>query len=296
MPKKILFASDMDGTLLNPQGRVAERDVAVINALAEVGLCFTLATARSPRSAMKPVAESGFRVTAPAVCLNGALLWDMERDVPVKSFPFSEEAAAAVWRMIEAFPIAPRLFMDPTPDGLFVTLYPAEKYMDPAAVSYMEYLDSPKNPYAAIREYPAGQKILAVSYFDEPDRLKPLYAEAQKIPGIKAVLYDSTAFANRAYLEMYAATSGKGAGVLAVKELCGADLVFVFGDNFNDIDMFRVADQSFTPENGEEEMKKLATRVIPSNKDGGVISTMAELFALYQKGGQGHECLSARTR
>jgi hypothetical protein len=34
-------------------------------------------------------------------------------------------------------------------------------------------------------------------------------------------------------------------------------------------------------------MKKMATRVIPSNREGGVISTMAELFRLYQKGEQG---------
>jgi Cof subfamily protein (haloacid dehalogenase superfamily) len=284
---KILFASDMDGTLLNEKGRVAAHHVDTINALAEQGLCFTVATARAPRSAMGPVKESGFRVTAPAVCLNGALLWDMETDRPVKSFPLSDKAAAAVWQLMEAFPLAPRLFMEPSPDGLFQTLYLGHKYMDPAAYSYMEVLNSPLNPFAPITSFPAEGKIIAISYFDEPARLKPIYQAALQASGIKAVLYDSTAYENRAYMEIFSDTSGKGTGVLAAKEICGADQVFVFGDNFNDIDMFRVADQSFAPENGEEEMKKMATRVIPSNREGGVISTMAELFRLYQKGEQG---------
>ena len=51
-------------------------------------------------------------------------------------------------------------------------------------------------------------------------------------------------------MEIFSDTSGKGTGVLAAKEICGADQVFVFGDNFNDIDMFRVADQSFAPKTG----------------------------------------------
>ena len=75
---KILFASDMDGTLLNEGGWLPT--MWTPSTLAEQGLCFTVATARAPRSAMGPVKESGFQVTAPAVCLNGALLWDMETD------------------------------------------------------------------------------------------------------------------------------------------------------------------------------------------------------------------------
>lgn len=46
--------------------------------------------------------------------------------------------------------------------------------------------------------------------------------------------------------------------------------VCVFGDNFNDIEMINFAGTSIVPENGEEEVKSLATHITKSNDENGI--------------------------
>lgn len=44
----------------------------------------------------------------------------------------------------------------------------------------------------------------------------------------------------------------------------------VFGDGKNDIDMFLMADESYAVQNADNELKKYADAIIPSNDNDGV--------------------------
>ncbi len=44
----------------------------------------------------------------------------------------------------------------------------------------------------------------------------------------------------------------------------------VFGDGKNDIDMFLMADESYAVQNADDELKKCADAIIPSNDNDGV--------------------------
>ena len=46
--------------------------------------------------------------------------------------------------------------------------------------------------------------------------------------------------------------------------------VCVFGDNFNDIEMINFAGTSIVPENGENDVKKLATHITKTNDEEGI--------------------------
>lgn len=73
-----LVASDVDGTLIDPEERVSPRTRAVVRALVADGVPFVLATGRPPRWIAPVVADLGF---APlCVCGNGAVLYDAEQD------------------------------------------------------------------------------------------------------------------------------------------------------------------------------------------------------------------------
>ena len=48
---KTLYISDLDGTLLNSQGKISNYSIEIINHLIEQGMIFTYATARSLVSA-----------------------------------------------------------------------------------------------------------------------------------------------------------------------------------------------------------------------------------------------------
>ena len=43
-----------------------------------------------------------------------------------------------------------------------------------------------------------------------------------------------------------------------------------FGDNLNDLPLFRLADRRYAPENAMDEVKRQATAIIPDNNHDGV--------------------------
>jgi hydroxymethylpyrimidine pyrophosphatase-like HAD family hydrolase len=73
-----LVASDVDGTLLDPMGRVTPRTARAVRRVVASGTPFVLVTGRPPRW-IPPVAEET-GLTGYAVCGNGAVLYDIGAD------------------------------------------------------------------------------------------------------------------------------------------------------------------------------------------------------------------------
>ncbi|MHA6629036.1 HAD family hydrolase [Pseudonocardia sichuanensis] len=73
-----LVATDVDGTLLDPDDRVSPRAAAVIERLVASGVGFVLVTGRPPRWIPPIVAQVG--VARLAVCANGGVLYDALED------------------------------------------------------------------------------------------------------------------------------------------------------------------------------------------------------------------------
>ncbi|MFJ1794736.1 Cof-type HAD-IIB family hydrolase [Kitasatospora griseola] len=89
---RLVIVSDLDGTLLDPAGRVTDRTHAAVRAVTEDGHIFVVATGRPVRD-VRPVAEAlGHRSIA--ICGNGSISYDFARDEVVDYRPLSREAAA----------------------------------------------------------------------------------------------------------------------------------------------------------------------------------------------------------
>ena len=272
----ILFASDLDGTLLNDAQSIAPAHVEILNRLEEKGCLFTVATARSPASARQALDPVGLRLSAPAVCLNGSLLWDMTADKPVKAFPIASDASDAVRALFSAYDASGTSYaLDAV--GRLVTYYRDDIALQPQTEAYLRELQTPETPVLPMRM--SGQtEILSFSFYDHVTRLDGLAEALRQIPGLKTVYYADTYLEGYRFLECGASDAGKGTGARAAQQAVHAGQLYVFGDNFNDVDMYRCADKSFAPVNGEPEMQKIATHVIPSNNDGGVIQTIQACF------------------
>ena len=67
-----LVATDVDGTLLDPDDRVSPRALAVVERLVAAGVGFVLVTGRPPRWIPPVVAQ--LDVASLAVCANGSVL------------------------------------------------------------------------------------------------------------------------------------------------------------------------------------------------------------------------------
>ena len=68
----------------------------------------------------------------------------------------------------------------------------------------------------------------------------------------------------------------KASAVLRLKEYLGCDRVVAFGDAENDISMFEIADECYAVENACDELKAIATGIIPSNEEDGVAKWLLE--------------------
>lgn len=274
---RILFASDIDGTLVNDGVTIAHEHARMLNGMCDKGLLFTVASARTPASALKVVKNAGIRLTAPAVCVNGALIWDPEGDRPLISHPISPELLPGLLALTDGCPITPRVYTVPSADGVMETLYRADLSIHPLAVEHMRSTETAKMPVRAVDSF-AGREILALSYFGDGAILSELRGALERLKGIRTVFYASTYGDGQYFLECCDAAAGKGIGVTEAKRLCGADAAYVFGDNFNDEPMYLAADRAFAPANGEERMQRMAHEVIPSNNEGGVILKIKEIF------------------
>ena len=74
-PRKFLYVSDLDGTLLDGDGQLPENSVQRINKLIDNGLNFTIATARNYDSAY-PLLK-GLNIKHPVILFNGVYLTEL---------------------------------------------------------------------------------------------------------------------------------------------------------------------------------------------------------------------------
>ena len=88
-----LVATDVDGTLLDPDDRVTPRATAVIDRLIAAGVSFVLVTGRPPRW-IPP--SSRARHARLAICANGAVLYDAVDDAVLWSRTLLTDTLAAL--------------------------------------------------------------------------------------------------------------------------------------------------------------------------------------------------------
>lgn len=83
-----MVVSDMDGTLLNGNGQVSDRNAAALRRAADAGAHVVIATGR-PIWWLAPVIDAGF--TGTAVCMNGAVVFDIAAGEIIGSYPLQPE-------------------------------------------------------------------------------------------------------------------------------------------------------------------------------------------------------------
>lgn len=89
-----LVATDVDGTLLDPDDRVSPRALAVVERLVAAGVGFVLVTGRPPRWIPPVVAQ--LDVASLAVCANGSVLYDAGDDRVLWASTLDPDALARI--------------------------------------------------------------------------------------------------------------------------------------------------------------------------------------------------------
>ena len=268
---KRLFVTDMDGTLLDPGQEIPSYTRRIIRKTIENGDYFTVASARTPASAL-PLLE-GSSLNAPAILMNGVLLYDTKKCQTLTAEYIPDDQASQI---VELFKLHNR----------FGFMYHFENEL--IQVYHRELKTEIDREFRRIRQGNPGRKFVLtddltphidghIIYFAVVGRRCELEALSKSISALdhlSFVFYKDVYDTDLYYLEIYSDRANKENGIQVLKRQLGCSEVIVFGDNYNDMGMFRCADRCFAVENSVPELKEIATAVIPSNAEEGVAKAL----------------------
>lgn len=245
---KWILLSDVDGTLVDHSMVVSDKDGAAIEAFTQAGHYFSLATGRGRTNAefhLKNLATN-----FPAIYGNGTLLYDREQDQVIEELTMPTEGLAPLFdRLLDYYPdLMIQLY---TRDDIYlVTDSPAD---DPRVSNHQPY---ERVAFEKIRGIYCN-KVLFGFQPENADGGKAIADEfvTEHLPDLRAVK------SQKRYVELTPAGVSKGSMVKLVQAATGTR-VAVAGDYFNDLEMMRQADLSFTLKIAPAEVRESADRVL----------------------------------
>lgn len=251
---KILYVSDLDGTLLNSKQEISAYTKQVIEKYVEQGMLFSYATARSYYSA-KPVTQN-LKAKIPVILYNGAFIMDSQtQDILVDNFFGNKEKEdlAAFFYDSHFYPI------------VYAFINKQEKFSYDSLLSTKEQLsfvatrnDIRKHPLKSPEHLFDGD-VFYISCIASKDILDPLY---KQLKDRYQCLYSRDIYSHDWWLEILPQKASKANAIIQLKQYLDCDEVIVFGDGQNDISMFEVANQCYALENACEDLKNIATGII----------------------------------
>lgn len=265
---KKLYITDLDGTFLSSDGKVSDESRKLINKAIDSGALFSVATARSILSA-KPLLE-GINFNVPIVVMSGVLIYDFQSQSTVRYHEVNINSFYSAIEVFQKYSKSPFafLFNDSTEEYRIVfTDLKLQIHKD----FYEERHKMLGKAIQKAEDYkvPSGFKPIFFSLCDEYEDLVKIKAELERIDGIGFSFYKDT-YTPYWFLEVFNEKASKADGAEFVKNYVKADGISAFGDNLNDIPMFKAANERLAVKNAVEELKNISDEVILSNDECGV--------------------------
>jgi hypothetical protein len=260
-----LVASDIDGTLIHDDGTLSPRTLDVLAALP---VPFVVVTGRPVRWLHQLYDQMPEPV--PAICANGAVVYDPDTDEILRAAPLSTDLLLDVSkRLREAVPdIALAVEVEDGRAFRHEESWPVRWPGDPNSV---RLLTDPEQLTAA-----PAVKLLARSAAHEPDAFFELVSRTL------GDIAESTHSSSSALVEISAGGVTKAAGLAWLCEQEGIDpaQVLAFGDMPNDIPMLAWAGHSVAVGNAHPAVRAVAAEMTRSNNEDGVARYLREEFDL----------------
>lgn len=275
---EILFAIDLDGTLLTPDGEVSGTDrSAVANALA-AGAIVLICTGRGQRMTA-PILNS-LPAGCYAACHNGALVLSPGRSVLARTY-LSPTATIAVIAAFLSARLEPLVYVEETPDDESSRVRLLLRLAARGAAELSAYLAT-KMPILRTVDDPstaAGTCALGIFTFGEPARLQE--AVASVAAASDEARCWSAPFLRRSgdashVLEVVPREGGKASALRTLSAYLGIrpENTVAIGDNINDLEMLQAAGTGVAMANAEDEVKEVAAWTTGDNRSAGVAAAI----------------------
>lgn len=273
---RILFVSDMDGTLLNAEAKLSARSRELISELTDEGAYITVATARTPATVQGLL--EGTRMRLPAIVMTGAALWHTDTQQYSHVHYLPPDQYEAIDNAFREAGVSPFIYCLGADQHLHV--YHREPHMIPAETQFVA-----ERRHLALKEFHIGEippasddthRVLQFAMGTE-EAVRTAAERLREVTHCQVSFYRDT-YTDAWILEVYAPGVSKAAAILRMKEHIGADRVVVYGDNLNDISMFEIADTAIAVDNALPAAKEAADAVIGLNTTDAVARSMAAIY------------------
>ena len=270
MKERVLYISDLDGTLLNKDVRISDFTVNTINSLVEKGMIFSYATARSRYTSSKLTKDIGLRV--PVVIYNGTFLYDTKNEKRVLSNDFTRADAEKILDRLLKNNVYPMVhaFLGENEKYIFDENNMSRGMADFQSKRELDERRTPVDVYDL-----APYQVFYFTCIDEEEKLLPLYEELRSE---YQCIYNKDMYSGDYWLEILPNKATKASAIRELKEMLGCQRVVCFGDGVNDIPMFKDADEAYAVSNACDELKAYATAVIDSNENDGVAKWLLDNY------------------
>ncbi len=273
--RRTLYVSDLDGTLLRDDQTLSDYTVDTLNRLISRGMLISAATARGTIG-VQLVGLDRIHFRLPVVMLGGVLLYDVPRHRILQSCDMPAYTVSAVLQVFRNAGREPLLYRRRGDEVhiYYTSLRPQEeaftRRVDKEGRNFLRYY----HRVTHLKSAPALFFSCQGPYVEQ----QALQSKLEGIPGIRPVLYRDTYLEDNWFLEICRDDADKGHGLHRLRQWAGADRVVAFGDNRNDIPLFREADLALCVANSSEEAKAVADRVIGSNEEDGVATFLHAIY------------------
>lgn len=268
MKNQTLYISDLDGTLLNRNSTVSPHSIEKINYLLQKGMLFTIATARTPATVV-PLLEQ-LQIDIPAVLMNGAVLYDIRRKLYIRTNGFTDNSALRYIDLLEKRGLIPFVYRI---DNNKLKVFHKPLTYDIQREFKRQRENTPYKEFIPTINYSdelLDNPPLFLMVIDRFDKLQTAAAEINRTGKCSLFCYRDIVDPEYGYLEIYPKGVSKAATAQQIIDKLTPWEVVAFGDNLNDMPLFKIADRRYAPENAVDEVKQQATAIIADNDHDGV--------------------------
>ena len=274
------LAIDLDGTVLTPEAKLSERTVKTLKLCVKRGLQIIIATGRAIE-ASEPF-RSALDLAGPMVYYNGAVVVDTPGNKILNTILMDKKAAEFCVDLARDMEVYCQVYLStgicPVGDNKNIPLlawrdFP-ERDMYYKKTGILAELVNMKEALAR----PDLQGCVKTMFMAEPEILANVRPKLEEHFGGTAYIAQTT----RTFLEILDIKASKGKGLEFVMQYCSLkkEEIIAFGDEENDIPLFKASGFSAAPINAKDSVKAAADIIIGSNADDGVAVFLEEFFGL----------------
>jgi Cof subfamily protein (haloacid dehalogenase superfamily) len=276
-----MLAIDLDGTLLDSEGRVPDVNLAALEKAKAEGLLVVLCTGRGFREARRVIGTTAHE--GPVVLAGGALVTDPTTGRTLHRAIIEPGLAAEVVEHLRRLDYAVLVVLDPEPMQCDYLIAGAHNLTENTRW-WLHHIGA----RIQYREEPTAEEMhhaLRVGIVAEPEEMPPVQAELVETFGDRVLVQHFAAVKQRDgaelhVLEVFAAGVHKWSGLqwLAREHEVGLDEVAAIGDHINDLSMIEAAGCGIAMGNAVEPVRRAARHVTDSNDEGGVATAIDRIL------------------